>query len=186
MKTKLVAITMFFILLSVITAYAVAIEWTTTLLYFNINANRDVQVLTLGGTWVSATSGGAPTSGNIEFNTSQADSPWINASIAFSANDQDDTTPIVQIRNIGTISAQVNITMNQTLPAGACTIRLRYSNDTITYPPTVDVTTSNITLINSIDYGDTPLDLWLFANFTGCSTGDTTQRNFTIYADYAS
>jgi hypothetical protein len=180
MRIKLITAAIFFILLAV-TAYAVSLEYTTTLLYFNVNTNRDVQVFTFGGSWISATSSGAPTSGNIEFTTINPDAYWVNASI-YGGSAQDGTNPIIRVQNIGTVPAQVNITINETVPS--CMI-LRYSNDTITYPPTLTLSTTNVTLDDSLGPGDTPLDLWLFTNFSGCTVG-ISQRNFTVYADYTS
>jgi len=184
MRKKLITLIVFFTLLTGIAAYAANLEYTTTLLYFNVNENRDVQVLSLGGAWVSATSAGAPTTGNIEFNTSNPYAYWVNATIEGGGGSQDDTTPILQVQNIGTIDAQINISINETMPS--CML-LRYENDTITYPPsTSDLGTTNVTLVGALGSGETALDIWLFANFTNCGTGDTTQRNFTVYADYAS
>jgi len=171
-------------MLTAISVYAVNLEYTTTLLYFNVNENRDIQVLSLGGSWVSTTSAGAPTTGNIEFNTSQPYTYWVNATIEGGGGSQDDTTPILQVQNIGTISAQINISINASMPA--CML-LRFENDTISYPPQIiNLNTTNETLTGALATADTALDIWLFANFTNCGTGDTTQRNFTIWADYAS
>ncbi len=187
MMEKFLIIIVFFALLA-ITVYAANLEYTTTLIYFNIAQTRIVEVQTLGGSWVNTTSGGAPTTGNIEFNTSTGtETFWVNASIV-GGSPQTDANPILQIRNQGSIDAEINISINATTPS--C-IRVKYENDTIAYPPTTpDLANStsalNLTLIDDLAFGETPLDLWLFANFTGCGPSDTTERNLTIWADYAS
>jgi len=188
MREKLLIIIVFFTLLAA-TAYAVSLEYTTTLLYFNIGVARDIRVLIYNaGSWDSATSGGTPTSDNIEFNCTAQECVWVNATTVSGADTQDDSNPIIQIDNAGTVDAQVNISLNASMPSGTCTMKLRYENDTITYPPaTSDLDTNNVTLIQDLKADDVYLDIWLFANFSGqCQTSDSDQRNLTIWADYAS
>jgi hypothetical protein len=186
MDKKLIVLTVISTLLMASVVYAVSGTKTTTLLWFNIGVSRSVQVLTLGGSWATATAGGVPTTGNIEFNSSGSDSLWVNATI-IGGTVQTVTSPIMQIRNTGSVATQIDMMINATLPSSPCKILLGWENGTQSNPasPTNPITnTPNVTLATAMGTGET-LSLWLYGNFTKCSAGDTTARNFTIFAEFA-
>jgi hypothetical protein len=195
MKKILLTVILLFIVLSTVAVYAINAASTKTLIFFNIGVLEWVQVQMLGSaTWVNTSTGGAGTSNNIEFNSTGSEKLWLNATIVGnSALKQNDTNSIFLIQNAGSTNATINITLNSTLTgAGACLMRMKYYNSTSsslgTYTTIPDIANStwngNVTLLNPLVPAQN-LYLWLFANFSGCASTDTTTRNFTIVADFA-
>jgi hypothetical protein len=187
MKRKLMIIALIFITLSATMTYAVSMTYTTTTLWFNVNIGRNIQVQTLSGSWISGTGGGAATSNNIEFNVT-ASTQWQNATILGSSGGyyQNASNPILQIQNIGTVDAVVNISINETMTTiGAGCLDLRYENQTYAAAPTLPLNATNVTLTSALTPTSSPLQVWLFANFSSCSSGSW-QRIFRVFADYAS
>jgi len=187
MKRKLMIIALIFITLSATITYAVSMTYTTTTLYFNVNVGRNVQVQTLSGSWVQGTGGGAATTNNIEFNVTTS-TAWQNATILGSSGGyyQNASSPILQIQNMGTVNATVNISINESMTTiGAGCLDLRYENQTYNVAPTLPLNTTNVTLIGNLTPSSPPLQVWLFANFSSCSSGSW-QRIFRVFADYIS
>ena len=188
MRKNLVIIITIFIAITSITAYAASLSWTNTIVYFNVAVLREVQVFILAGSYVNVSTSGAMTTYNMEFNSSGNEQTWLNATATDAGHTTQGTgtNSILAIQNIGSVPAVINVSLNNTLPA--C-IRLKYANNTLTYPPSAaDLANSssnlNLTLANITNDG-TILHLWLFANFTSCPVGGGTVRNFTVWADYS-
>lgn len=197
MIKKLLAVILFFVMLSTVSVYAVNTARTTTLIWFNIAILQAVKVQMLtSGTWTATTAGGAATTNDIDINSTGVEMTWNNASIRGSATSQGDTTPILKIQNQGSTNALINISLNSTITgAGGCLIRARFYNSTsstLVYPPTNPdfangTYSGNVTLLDPLTTSGTSQNiyLWLFANYTTCASTDATSRNFTIWADYA-
>ncbi len=195
MRKILLAVILFFVILSTISVYALNVAQTHTMIWFNIGIVQSVQVSLLAqGAWTTLTTGaGAPMANLIDINSTGTEGTWNNASIRGASSTQDVTNPIIQIRNAGSVNASINISLNSTITGAAnCLIRAKYYNASsgasMVFPPTApdlanSTTALNITLTPALMTSQV-LNLWLFANFTNCSNTDTTSRNFTIWADF--
>jgi hypothetical protein len=156
-----------------IPALAAGLEYTKTILYFNVGALDEVTVTLVNEGAGTTTSGGAGvfTSSALNFTCSSSDCQWVNASLSGTGTQQSITTPAVTIDNTGTTNAQINISANVTLPAATC-FNLRYSNDTMTIPSAGNLNnlnTTNITLVQTYTPTGATLKVWLFGNFSGCT-----------------
>lgn len=150
-------------------ALAAGLEYTRTLLYFNVGALDEVTVTLVNeGAGTTTSPSGAATASSIGFTCGTADCVWVNASIYGGGANQTDATPAITIDNTGTTNAQINISANYTFPGTTC-FRLRYSNATITNPPTLDLNVTNTTLLAAFTPTASALKVWLFANFTACT-----------------
>ncbi len=158
-------------------------------LFFNIGAVDELTVTLLGQSAVTSAPGaGTALPANIEFNVS-GDTEFQNASVV-GGSTQDGTNPIVSLDNTGTTNLIINISINASMPTGACTMVLRYLNDTAPYslgsltPQTngATLTNVNITVNTSFEPADATIGIWLYNNFSGCGDGDDTIRRFRIFA----
>ncbi len=164
-------------------------EYVYVDLYFNIGAVDELTVTLLGQSAVTSAPAGTATPANIEFNVS-TDAVWKNASVTGGGSTQDYTNPILSLDNTGTTNLQINISLNETLNPGVCTMILRYINDSAPYdvsgvtPGTngVNVTTTNMTVDSSFTPAEATWGLWLYANFSGCIDSDDTVKRFRIFA----
>lgn len=158
-------------------------------LYFNIASVDELTVTLLGESAVTSLPTSQATPANIEFNVS-ADTYWQNATVTGGGSTQDATNPILALDNTGTTNLEINISLNNTLPAGSCTMDLRYINDSYSYDISgltpqdngTQVSTGNITIDSSFTPAEAAWGLWLYGNFSGCLDADDTVRRFTIYA----
>jgi hypothetical protein len=147
---------------------AAGLEYTSTVLYFNIGALDEVTVTMVNQGSGVTTGAGTPTSSNLNFTCTQADCLWVNASLTGGGGTQSDGTPAITIDNTGTTNAQINISANYTFPGATC-LNLRYSNQTITNPPTLSLNTTNVTLVQTYTPAQASIKVWLFGNFTACT-----------------
>jgi hypothetical protein len=152
-----------------IPALASGLEYTKTILYFNVQALDEVTVTLVNEASFTGTStAGNLTSSALNFTCQAQDCMWINASLSGGGGTQDDDVPAITIDNTGTTNAQINISANVTLPAATC-FNLRYSNGAITYPPELHLNTTNVTLDASFTPVEATVKVWLFGNFSGCA-----------------
>ncbi len=193
-KKFLLFTTVFFITAVLSTLSFAALEWTTTLLYFNIGAADDVTVTLLNDGATSTSPSGQATAQNIEFNITGQTGNWINATITGGGSQQDASNSILTIDNTGTTNVNITIRVNETLPvAGDCQLDLRFENDTNeddildNYPPSAanDLNTTNVTLVELFEPSENELDLWLFGNFSGtCEDNDDRVLMLYIQANF--
>ena len=150
-----------------IPALAVGLEYTRTILYFNVAALDEVTVTLVneGAGTTTAGGGGANTTSALNFTCGVADCVWVNASLSGTGSSQNDATPAVTIDNTGTTNAQINISANVSDWSTTPCFNLRYSNNTITNPPTLGLNTTNVTLVASYSPTHATLKVWLFAIF---------------------
>lgn len=171
--------------------YATAV-WTTTTLNFNIEAVDNLRVTVLGQTYTEASSSGNATSANIEFNTSVESTAWVNATVV-GGSAQSDGSGIFNIDNVGTTT--FNLTTNIDAALGTCTgtggdqMNLVYNTSWV---DTGEVSYgNNVTEVgvgeagrNVLDSaftpGDAAIELYLWANFTGCLDSDDDTATFYI------
>lgn len=165
-----------------------SLEWTTTVLYFNVAAADEVTVTLYGESGQATSDTGAATPQDIEFNSSTGTDFWLNGTVTGDGGSaQDESNPIIQITNTGnTVPNTINITITGT-SLDACQ-KLRFHNDTMDASPETSAdslnATENVTIATSYPVGATALDLWLYGNFTGCGAADDTDPTLRIYADF--
>lgn len=157
-----------------IPAIAAGLEYTKTVLYFNVQALDEVTVTLVNEGTGTTTAGGAGvfTSSALNFSCGAADCVWTNASLSGTGTAQSVTTPAVTIDNTGTTNAQINISANVTLPAEHTCLALRYSNDTMIVPAaaaTTNLNTTNVTLVQTYTPTGATLKVWLYGNFSSCT-----------------
>jgi hypothetical protein len=191
MKAKIltfIAIVLTSVTLLCIPTLATGLEWTETIVYFHVLGFDEVRVTIIGdAAWTSTNSTGNLTAQSLNFTCATDSCSWVNASFEGASGTQDDTTPAIGIDNTGTTNAEVNISVNETLPGATC-FNLRYVNDTDntldTYPPVLHLNTTNITLDSSFTPAEADIDVWLFGNFSDC-TAQTYPLKFYVFADFA-
>lgn len=192
MRKKVLLLTVAVLALAVASVSVMAAEWTTTLVYFNIGAVDELTVTLLGQSGTTSSGSGQATAQAIQFNTTQSDDVYVNATVI--AAEQDNTNPILTIANTGTTSAQVDIWINETFVTATHCLQLRYVNDTDEngqpdYYPTAGLLenlndTVNVTLAPALGFGEGPLRIWLFGNFSQCQTSDSTVANLYIHGTF--
>jgi len=180
-----------------------ALEYTTTLLYFNVAQLDEVTVYLLGYTStgnVTAPAGTA-TLYNIEFNTTQASASWINATVATGSGQvQSQNSGIIYIDNTGTTNdVQLNISTNVSSwasegnPAGCLNLKYFANQSLSTFgdavytsfnPSTLaQLNVTNVTIDADFDATDQAWEVWLFGNFTNCVQG-TYAEMFYVWANF--
>jgi len=163
-------------LLLALASVVYAAKYTTTLTYFNIATVEAFTVTLPGQSAVIALGGGAATS-NIEFNSTTGTGTCVDPCIASTVTCQADGTPIFKINNTGTVN--INISVNMTSPptcvkvAGSTTSRAASCTGTI-----VDV--AQVTVQNNLAPADV-VSWYEQANFTGCTSADTTSKTQWVY-----
>jgi hypothetical protein len=162
---------------------AAGLEYTKTVLYFNVGALDEVTVTLVNEGAGTATGAGIQTASSLNFTCGSANCAWFNASLSGGGGTQSDATPAVTIDNTGTTNAQINISANYTFPGTTC-MNLRYSNATITNPPTLALNVTNVTLVEAYAPADAALKVWLFGNFSAC-TQQVYVAEFNVYALFA-
>jgi len=175
-------------LLSLIGIPAMGLEWTTTVLYFNVAANDEITVTLLGESAAVTADGGTSTPQNIEFNSTTGTDEWLNSTVTGTGGSvQDDTNAILQIDNTGNSNAEMNLTLDEGTSALNACQKLRYHT---TYQADVATdgillnSTTNVTLDSSYTPAEAAIDLWLWANFTGCGATDDTYPTLQIVARF--
>lgn len=165
-----------------------ALEWTTTVLYFNVAAADEVTVTLYDESGQAMSDTGAATPQNIEFNSTTGTDEMVNATVTGTGGStQDDSNPIIQITNTGnSIPTQINISLVGTA-LDACQ-KLKFQNETMDPLPETTAeflnSTENVTLTTSYEPAASALDLWLFGNFTDCGATDDTDPTLRIYANF--
>src|SRR3990170_9145090 len=137
------------------------VEYVYVDLLFNIGAVDKLTVTLLGQSSVTSSPTGQATPANIEFSVN-ADALWQNASVV-AGSTQDLTNPIMALDNTGSTNLGINLTINASLPAAACDMKLRYLSDPSAYSVAgvvVDTTGSSINSTSNatIDSSFTPAE----------------------------
>jgi hypothetical protein len=164
-----------------------AVEYTTTTIYFSVAAFDEVTVTLRTGNANVTSPTGTATFNNIEFNTSVGTNEWTNPRVyEQSTLLQESGSPIISIDNTGTTNCQLNISINETVPA--C-MGLKYNTTWQASAPlragSTNLGAANITLNNSWGAIDGPtINLYLWGNFTDCPAG-TSARTLYIWASFA-
>lgn len=148
-------------------------------LVFAVSSVLEMTVTLRDGTSFTSAPAGNQT-GDITFTLPTGTDTWINATAG--GTDQDNTNPIIQIDNTGTINFMLNISINDTVPS--C-MDLRYNTSWTGTPEdyATDLSTTNITLDDSFTPAEAVVNLWLWGNATACVQGDSTVRRLFMYAD---
>ena len=197
MNKKLILVLLVILASLTIPALA-ALEWTTTLLYFNVEQLDEISVYLLGQSADTSSPTGSATSYNIDFNSSTGFTNWTNASVKFAANIQTWDDGIISIDNTGTTTpTTLNISTNVSnwgtagSPAGCIDLHYFANNSTgAVYTAAspqneAQLNTTNVTLAGGTTF--TPAsnnwELWLFGNFTNCNQG-TYVEQLKIFADF--
>lgn len=185
-----ITIVLIAITLSCIPALAAGLEYTKTLLYFYVNAFDEVTVTLVGSTGeTTAASPGTQTSDTLNFTCGTPTCPWLNVTTSLGGT-QTDISPGINIKNTGSSNAQINISVNASLPGGGVSscLDLKYENETWdgdAEANAVDLSTANITLVNATSFvHNEDLDVWLFGNFTDCQA-QTTLLQFYVWAMFS-
>jgi hypothetical protein len=184
---RALAITLILFLAAVIPVWA-ALEYVYVDLFFNIGAADELTVTLLGQSAVTSSPSGQATPANIEFNVT-GNTSWENASVT-GGSQQSNITPILSLDNTGTTDLEINISINASLPSGACTMDLRYINDSAPYDIDAlnpedngsQVSTTNITIDSAFTPSEATWGIWLYGNFSGCIDSDDTVRRFFIWS----
>ncbi len=175
-----------------IPALAAGLEYTKTILYFNVGALDEVTVTLVNEGAGIATAGapGALTTSALNFTCASGNCIYQNASLSGGGGSQSDTVPAITIDNTGTTNAQINISANASFPvlcSASGYFALRYSNNTIGTLPTAaspsNLNTTNVTLVATYQPTDTVLKVWLFGNFSGC-TQQIYAAQFNVWANF--
>jgi len=192
MSKKIVLILIAILALSI--PVIASVEYTSTLLYFNVGANNEVSVqLYNSGLWNTTAVAGTATIYNVEFNTTNQDAQWINGTVTGSANTQSSANGIILIDNTGTTNAVINISTNVSdwaAERGGCTNLHYFTNNSAaaTYGAGTPATepqlnTTNVTLDGSFTPTEAVWEVWLWGNFSGCTTGTTVETLY-VFANF--
>ncbi|QLJ53393.1 MAG: hypothetical protein Sv326_1218 [Candidatus Fermentimicrarchaeum limneticum] len=149
-----------------------AVKYTTTLTYFNIATVESFTVTLPGQGAVTATTGGASTT-NIEFNSTDGTDNCVDPCIASSVTCQEAGTAIFVISNTGTVALDMSANFSASPPScvkvgGSNTSRAAACTGAI-------IDTTPVTIIADLGPGLTA-NYWEAANFTACTSGDTTSK----------
>jgi len=163
-------------LLLVLASVVYAQVYTTTLTYFNIASVESFTVTLPGEGAVTATGGGAATH-DIEFNSTNGTTNCINPKVTGGGTTQSDGTPIFVIQNTGTVNIDVTVNFTASPPAcvkvaGATSFAGACAGSLI--DTTAVTVQSGLTPSSSVNWYEK-------ANFTGCTSGDSTTRTQWIY-----
>lgn len=173
MNKKLIIVLIAILAFASVPALA-ALEYTTTILYFNVGSLSDIRVTLIQQSYVKATTSGNTTQ-NIEFNCGGMNCWWLNASVQGGATaNQTYASSIIQVTNLGTTTPQVNISVNVT--QSGCIDLHYFSNQTAsdiygaaTPNSESQLGTANVTLDGAFNNTE-HIGLWLWGNFSGCTT----------------
>ena len=196
MNKKLILVLLVILASLTIPALA-ALEWTTTLLYFNVEQLDEISVYLLGQSADTSSPTGSATSYNIVFNSSTGFTNWTNASVKFAANIQTWDDGIIVIDNTGTTTpTTLNISTNTTWasagsPAGCIDLHYFANNSTAavytakTPQSEPQLNTTNVTLAGGTTFSPTSnnWELWLWGNFSNCNQGTYLEKLY-IFADF--
>ncbi|NIM46960.1 MAG: hypothetical protein GTN40_02255 [Candidatus Aenigmarchaeota archaeon] len=195
MNKKLILVLLVILAALTIPALA-AVEWTETLLYFNVEQLDQISVQLLGQGWDASSPTGTATSYNIDFNSSTGSVAWTNATVKFANNNQSFSDGIILIDNTGTTTpTTLNISTNVSdwstagSPAGCLDLHYFANNSTAavytaqTPASEPQLNTTNVTLDSSFDPTDNNWELWLWGNFSQCNQGTYAEKLY-IFADF--
>lgn len=174
MKTRTKAALLVLVLLAVPLAYAIS---TTTTVYYTINSLVSYTLTLPGQTAVTANSSGAPTP-DIEFVSANGTASDVNPRVYGTETYQNSSSPIFQFDNTGTINLNISVVLSGATPAcithtGATTYGAAGSGPTIG--------TSNVSVVNDYTPAAAAQDWYMMADFSACTSGDTTTRTLTSY-----
>lgn len=183
MRTRktIMSIAIAMILMILVTTMALAANeaaYTRIPVHFVIPTIIQFTVTLAGGTGViSYTTNNTPTlaapTTMIDFNTTNGYGYWLNAQVE-GGSAQADGTPILTFQNTGTAPLNFLVNLNKSLDACISVVGARGYNMTNASAFPINVT-SNATIVASVAPNAAASGLYLFANFSGCSTtADTT------------
>ncbi len=196
MDKKLILVLL--VILSVISLPVLAaLEWTETLLYFNVAVSDEVTVYLLQESGTATSGAGASTSQNIEFNSTTGTTQWANARVqGGSSTLQNDDEGIIWIDNTGSTTPELNISVNVSSwgSGGYSCLDLHYfsnqtggatvANYSAGTPANEDqLNTTNVTLDSSFTPAEDTWEVWLWGNFSSCSSGSTGAMLY-VWADF--
>jgi len=173
-----------------IPVFAATLQYTTTILYFNVGAANEIRVTLLGEAWTVAAAAGNATTQNIEFNSTGTNSAWVSSKITGGGSTQANNSPIITIFNAGSTSPLVNMSVNSS--QSGC-INLHYffnqsntaSYNTGTPASEVQLNATGVTLDASyVPSSDASIGVWLWGNFSGCTIGDSKPELLFINATF--
>ena len=158
-----------------------ATETVTVDVLFNIGAVDELTVTLLGQSAVTSAVGGTACPANIEFNSTDGNDEWENATVSGGGSTQDHTNPILSLDNTGTTNLKIDMSLGSALDS--CQL-LRYNTSTPVYNGVgLSVNESeNATLDTSFTPAESAISVWLNGNFSACLDADDTSATLTIYA----
>jgi hypothetical protein len=166
------------IALAVLALLAVPIAWaicTTTQVNFYIGTVVAYTLTLPGQTAVNANSTCAPTAA-ITFNSTSGTDTNLDPYVV-GGNSQNSTVPIFQFANTGTVNLNLSVLIDSALPA--C-ITLTGNTTYATAGNGYVIGTSNVTVVDNLTPTSTE-DWFMQADFSACTSGDTTTRTITSY-----
>ena len=171
---RLVAIIPAMMLICALAIPAFATVSTTTVLHFNVATVEAFTNTLYGESSVTATGGGAATS-EIEFNSSTGTNSCVEAKVV-AGSTQDSTHPIMSLDNTGTVNLNLSISLNTTVPSCMTLI----GKTTYACAEGTTITNSPTTIVNDFTPSAPAQDWFMWANFTACTSSDSTTRTATI------
>jgi len=149
------------------------VKYTTTLTYFNIATVESFTVTLPGQSPTTATVSPGTATSNIEFNSTTGTDTCIDPCIASSVTCQEAGTAIFVISNTGTVALDMSANFSASPPT--C-VKVGGSNTSRAAACTGDIIdTTPVTIIEDLGPGLTA-NYWEAANFTACTSGDTTSK----------
>lgn len=191
MDRKMILVLLAILLSSSIPVLAATLEWTTTLLYFNVGAANEIRVTLLGQPFTVTEAGGNATAQNIEFNSSGPTQAWVNARVTGLGSTQNDDNAIITISNPGSTNPEINISVNSS--QSGCIDLHYFMNQTAsakysagTPASETQLNTTNVTLDGSFapQGGEPDIGLWLWGNFSGCAVGNSKVEMLYVFANF--
>jgi hypothetical protein len=149
---------------------AVSTVSTTTTLYFNIASVVGMTNTLLGQSATTATAAGAATA-NVEFNSSTGSNTCVEAKVV-GGTTQSTGNPIMTLDNTGTVN--LNLSMKLTTANAAC-IATSYKT-TYACASALVLNNANVTILSDYTPAAAAQALYLWANFTACTTADTNTK----------
>lgn len=164
------------LLLAVPLAFAV---FTTTEVRFNI---EEVVAFTLtlpGGGTFTANSTQNPATAAIEFNTTQGTNSNVNPKVV-GGEFQNSSQAIFQFDNIGTVSINLSVFLNDTLPT--CIVlkgNTTFSGADTGFIIANGTQNASVTVVNNYGPNAAAQDWFMKSDFSGCTQGDSTTKTLT-------
>lgn len=182
MKKLMTALALIACALAISPAALAATETVTVTLFYNIGAVDELTVTLLGEAAATSSPSGQALPANIEFNSSDGNTAWQNATVTNGGSTQDTTNPILSLDNTGTTNLFINMSLDGTINACLDTrYETTFNHDVGTNGISLN-STENATINTSFTPADSAISLWLFGNFTSCGDSDDDSAVLTMYA----